>query len=183
MAKLTQSLFSKFFSRLCFISALLYSLVDCSRPEEFLIANVACAVDPNNPNCVGIVDMMGDGGTNNTNSNNNTSPYIGSLTPMPNSSYGSKGSVFFPDERTIVFTNFSLGNPPDGLVYLGYGGNGGNYVANGQIISEVIRNLNNTTLTLTLSQDLKDTDFTHVAIICRQFRFVINPGVQFRAAP
>ena len=108
------------------------------------------------------------------------SSYLRRTFTMAPSSYGSRATVTFTSETQIDITRLYINSPPDALFYLGYGGSGGDYVDRGEEISGVFRNKNNDSLTLIISSPLNQLDYTHIAIICRQFRVIINEGIKYR---
>ncbi len=132
----------------------------CSKPTEFTIPAVACFLEPDNSECVGSLTSV---------------PF-----PQDRTRYSVRGEVSFANETTIVVSNFTISNPPDGYIYLGYGGDAREYINSGLRISPRLMNLNDVDLTLNLPASLADLPYTHIAVVCVQFRFMINPGFQFK---
>ena len=106
--------------------------------------------------------------------------YLGQTISMNPGNYGSRATVTFTSETQIDITGLTIRSVPDALFYLGYGGSAGDYVDRGKRISEVFQNKNNDSLTLSINPPLNQLDYTHIAIICRQYRAMINPGIQYK---
>ncbi len=106
--------------------------------------------------------------------------YVGKTYTLPRGNYRTSGKVFIQDQKNIVLKEFTIANPPDAFVYLGYGGSASDYVKRGKIISPLLRGKRNDTISLKLKDELKDTPYTHIAVICRQFSFMINRGFKFK---
>ena len=130
---------------------------------------------------ISLVTTTNDNTSVDTNADTNAdSSYLGKTATMNPGSYGSRATVTFTSETQIDITKLYITRPPDALFYLGYGGSASDYVNRGKIISEVFKNKNNDSLTLSINPPLNELPYTHIAIICRRFSFMINPGIQYK---
>lgn len=101
---------------------------------------------------------------------------------LPNGQYNTSSNaiVTFVNQTNITVSNFSISNAPsDASFYLGYGSCSSVYRTNSLRISENLGNLNNASLSFSLTNNLFSMPYTRLVVFSSNLNSIINGGIRY----